>query len=290
MHLRYRGLVMSGDFGPLIITDLQMPVSEKRNTFVNRLNDHGQYASREWLEARTWSWTMSTNSRSLESALSMGGRLEALWNDRDAMNTTSVYPLEYSNDGGETWFRVYGRPGRHSPVTPGPMLNQGMGVISVEFIQTDLRHYSGLERSNQVLAVPSSTGGLKNPLRAPLSSIASPAPRAGHLINEGNLPAPVKVTFIGPSTNPHFVDQRGRHMVGYRGTLTQSQRVVIDPLAQTVLLNGTVSVPGRLTMATRLNQLAVAAGGGDWFYKATDTTGTSKGLLNWRDAFNSMQL
>lgn len=286
MLLRFGGVVMGE--GALLVTGFSPPVIERDSDEFPRLNDHGTLPSREWLRRETWAWSLATNGRDLREAMGAAGAVKRAWADRDLMDSTRLAPLEYSLDGGVSWFRVLGRPGRFTPPDAGVLSSQGVGVMDVEFRQMDPRHYGGREHRESIPVVPASLGGLVAPLVAPLTTVSTGAARAGRVVNAGDLPAPLAVEFRGPATDPVVVSDDGLE-IGYRGTLAYDESVMIDPVANSVLLNGSVPVPGRLTLRTRLSRAAAPPGESDWFFRALDQTGTAEAVLIWRDAYSSMQ-
>lgn len=289
MYLRFDGVTMGGGrSSPLIVTDLTPPVVDKRGDSTDRLHGHGQTAPRQWLGGRSWAWTLATNGHSLREAFELAETIEQKWLDYRMMEDPVPVPLEYSNDGGATWFRVYGKPGRIASLKPDVRATRGVGILDLTFEQTLPAHYSNEVETVEISAVPASIGGLVAPLVAPLTTVASGAARAGRIESTGNLPAPVVVTFHGPSTNPR-VETADGYVLGYRGTLAYDRSVTLDPLAETVRLDDGTDVPGRLTLSARLSSLSAPPGVSDWFYRSTDTSGTSRAVLAWRDAFTSMQ-
>lgn len=288
LMLRYRGVVMGGRTGPLIITDWSPPVVEKRGDAYDRLRGHGQAHSRQWLGGRNWQWTLNTNGSQLSDAYAMSGALEREWLNYADMETTEDVPLEYSLDDGLTWWRVYGRPGRFTPPKPDVRAVQGSAAFDVEFTQTDPLHYSNTSRSTTITASAAVLGGWSFPLEFPLTTAASGAERSGQIVNDGDKPAPVQVVFYGPSSDPVVTTSHG-YEIGFRGSLAWDQWVSLDPRAGSVLLNGVTPVPGRLTVRSILSDLTAPPGVSDWYYRALDEAGTSRAVLSWRSAFTSMQ-
>lgn len=291
MHLRYRGLLMSGDQGPLVVTEFTPPVAERRSTMVERLNDHGVVTSPEWLEATTWGITLATNTGSLRAAMGMAGEVEARWTNRADMASPAPTALEYSQDG-VAWYRIYGRPGRFTSIGQGESARQGVGFMELEFIQTDPLHYSSAIRSTTITTAPAvSRSGWRAPFRFPLTSVETGAARSGTVANGGDHPTPLSVTFHGPAANPSI--SSGRLRFGYEGSLAYDQQVRIDAHAHTVTLSGggraAVQVPGDLTAEYALSEFDAPAGASYWAFQATDQTGTARAVLEWRDAHISMQ-
>lgn len=287
MYIRYEGITLGGRTGPLIISDFDAPTTDLRSSFTDRINRDGVMVSREWLGKASWQFTISTNGDSLREALDTAGALESVWKRPSVRNSTAPAVLEYSYDG-ENWYRILGRPGRFTSLKPDVHATLGVGVLDIEFVQTDPRHFASTEASTRINAVPASIGGIVAPVISPITTVASGGARAGRIINSGDLPAPVTVTFYGPSTNPKVRTSEG-YEIAYNGTLAHDRSVTIDPLNHSVTMDNGVQVPGRLSRRTRLSSLTVPPGSSDWFYEATDATGSSYVELSYRDSYSHMR-
>ena len=292
MHLRIGGVVMGGRSGPLIITDLSQPVTEKRGTFTDRLGAHGQTTPRQWLGGRAWTWTLATNGHNLYEAMSLAESIEQVWLDYASMADARPMALEYSLDEQRTWWRVYGKPGRVTSPTPNIRAVQGVGVLDLEFHQTDPSHYASDAQSTRISTVAgASRSGWVTPLVFPLVSAATGEERAGRVSNGGDRPTPITVTFRGPCENP--VLRADGFEVGYRGSLAHDESVTVDGHMMTAVLRDGAGrshhVPGRLTRRTRLSRLRVQPGDTDLWLSAIDQTATAYAQITWRDAYTSMQ-
>lgn len=270
------------------MTDLSAPTTDLRQRFTDRLNADGSMVSKDYLGTASWQMTVRTNRYNLEDALESASLLESAWKDPEVRASTSPVPLDYSNDGGSTWYRIYGKPGQFTGAVPDVLTKLGVATVDLEFIQTDPRHYTAAEDMTTIYTAAASVGGIMSPIVSPITTVASGAPKSGYVDNTGNLPAPLTVTFYGPSTNPKILTE-GKTVVEYKGTLAYDQTVTIDPLQGSVSLNNGVSVAGRLGRMTRLSRLTVPSGRSSWTYSATDLTGSSKAELRWRGAHTAQQ-
>lgn len=288
MHIRFQGVeVGCKRDDPLTIADYAPPMTEVDPIRTPNLGRDGVHAGSDYLRSSAWDFSLSVTEAGTAGVLGRAGLLERAWKDK-AVRSAGATPLEYSTDHGASWHRVYGRPLRYTGPKADFMAAQGYGAVEIQFEQTDPLHYSSTTTSTTITAAPAVIGGWSFPLSFPLSTAATGAERAGRVTNAGDKPTPVQVTFHGPCSNPVVTTSHG-YEVGYRGTLAWDQHVTLDPMAGSVLLNGTVPVPGRLTVRSILSDLVAPAGNSDWFYRATDPTGTSRAVLEWRSAFTSMQ-
>lgn len=287
MFIRYMNIVMGGRTGPLIITEMDAPTTELRSDHKDRINRDGLFVSREWLGKASWRFTVATNGESLVDSLALAGQLEAAWKDQEVRSRTTPASLDYSHDG-KTWYRILGRPGRFTSFVPDVHAKLGVGVLDLEWVQTDPRHFSTKKSVTRIEAVPASIGGIVAPLVSPISTTATGAPRVGRLVNDGDQEAPLTVKFYGPSTNPTIRNEKG-YEISYHGTLAYDRSVTIDPLNHSVRMNNGTHVPGRLSRRTRLSSLVVPVGASDWTYVAEDQTGTSRAELVFSEAYSHMK-
>lgn len=181
------------------------------------------------------------------------------------------------------------RSGLETPVWTSPTIRKY--DIVVDYL--DPWAYSTSEGRTRIGVVAQRLGtGFRAPLRAPVrSSLAGGEPRAGVIRSEGEQPAPVRVVFHGPCSNPRVWG--GGFEAGYRGRLAHDETVVLDGMARTVVLRTpdfpTRHVPGLVTRRTRIAKLSVPPGVTNLWFDAQDPTGTSFVEMFWSDAFASMQ-
>lgn len=292
MYLKYRGLKFGGRSGNLIVTDFKAPTLEIKNSYRDRVSRDGQMVSRDTLTKATWQFSISTNGANLQDALDAAASLQSKWQDKNMRESSYASVLEYSHDG-ETWWKIYGRPGRFTSLEPDVHAQLGVGKIEMEFVQTDPQTYSSSETLTVINAVQAVQGGITAPILAPITTVHVGGERVGRITNRGNIGAPLVVTFYGPSTNPTIRNDDGFELT-YNGTLAYDQYVRIDPLKHEVrLITGTQTVgsmvPGRLSRRTRLSDLVVQPGDSEWYYTALDDTGTSRVELSSRDAYNTFK-
>jgi hypothetical protein len=288
MLFRYRGLDFGAETSTLISTGTTPPTMSLRTDYTERLQRDGVTVGRDYLGSASWAITLATNAGDLAGALGAAADLEERWKAEAVRSSTAPAALDYSTDLGDTWHRVYGRPGLFTGFSPNARAMQGSGQITLEWVQTDPSHYSAAEHQATIVAQASVVGGIVAPLVAPITTVATGGERAGVLQNDGDRPSPARVRFYGPSTDPIIRTDRGT-IIAYKGTLAYDQWVELNAWDATVKLNNGASVAGRLDRRTVVSKMAVPAGRSEWAYAATDLSGTSRAVIYWRDAHTSLQ-
>lgn len=182
---------------------------------------------------------------------------------------------------------LYYKSGLRSPEWSSPR-SVSYGLVLADL---DSRAFAADESTVRVHVVAAeSTDGWLTPFEFPLVSTVSGDPRAGSVVNAGELPAPVRVRFQGPCTNPRV--WADGFEAGYRGSLAHDQSVTLDGLNKTAILRGGGRSPrhvaGAVTRKTRLSQLALPLGTSNLWFEASDPTGTSFVDVSWRDTFRSL--
>ena len=292
MHLRFQGVEIGCTRDdPLYIADYDPPTTELDGAYTARLRDDGVLPGRTFLRDSVWQFAVTVKGVGVSGVLARAESLEREWKARSARLGGPV-PLEYSTDHGENWYLVYGMPGRFTGPKADYLAASGMGRVDLQFTQTDPRHFTSEPSSTTIQAAPSTaSGGWLAPFAFPLVGGVTGDVRAGTVLNAGDKPAPVTVTFYGPCADPRVWD--GQVSVGYSGALAADQWVRVDALSRSVMAGGydrpQVPVPGRLVSDLGLVDLVAPPGRSDWSYAATDPTGSSRAVISWRSAFTSMQ-
>ncbi|OMH30658.1 hypothetical protein [Tersicoccus sp. Bi-70] len=285
MRFRFGGVDFGG-LSSLLVTGFDPGAADVRDGDAPRPQRDGVLTGRDYLGGATWAFDIITNTRTLGTALAAAAALEAAWKDRKVrLSPLAAVPLSYEMDG--RWRRVYGRPGKFVGPTGTVRALQGGGSVTADFRVTNPLSFDDDLSSVTLTIVPASTGGLEAPLVAPLSTVRSSAPRAGLVVNTGDAPSPLGVTFYGPVTDP-WVRAAAGWEVGLTGSLAYDQAVTVDPLAGTVTRQDGAPALGMLTRATRLSGTELAPGVNELTFGGTDPTGTARAVLSWRNAHYSI--
>lgn len=235
---------------------------------------------RDYKVGPLWSFEFAIAAgREADSVLQEMGALRSKW-EREGLLPGEEQTLRYSVGGRVR--RVYGRS-RNFTYDPNKSLNAGViRSAGAEFQASDALHYADAEESVTVGLIPGNAGGLVSPLVSPLTTVAG-SQRQGVLAVGGDAPAPVRVTFRGPVTNP--VASSTGWQIGLNATLAYDQWVTVDTRRGTVLRNDGVSLAGALTRRTYLPEARLRPGAREIIYRGTDNTGTSSCTVAYRPAF-----
>lgn len=288
MYLKIGNVQLGGPTGSLIIENFQFGSTELRTKYVDRPNGSGQLVGKDWLGSSTISIDIATNKSNLTEAIAEANNLEREWKKASTRLTSNVpVALSYSMDG-QKWFKVYGRPGAFTGITPDVLARLGVARITADFVVTDPNHYSGSEHANTLTYVPEKRGGLVAPLISPLTSSGSSGESARFVDNEGDLPSPIVARFYGPISQPRLRNSKNQEF-GLRTSIAAGDWVEIDSRLGTVKKKNGSSVAGLLTTRTRLSTLTLPAGQSEWFFSGSDSTATSKVEIRWSDAYTGLQ-
>lgn len=286
MLFRYRGVEFGGNTGPLIVTGFDPGPVDVRMQDTEAPQRDGVIPGRDLLGAATWGIDLSTNEDDIVGALTANASLEAAWKDPAVrLRPTVKEPLSYEIGG--RWRRVYGRPGTYVGLNGDVRSMQGGGSINADFRVLDPIHYDDAEQMVRLDIIPATAGGFRAPFVFPLSSLATPAARAGFVTNQGDAPTPLKAVFHGPISNP-WVRAAAGWEIGLTGSIAYDMAVTVDPLAGTVTRSDGAPVAGMLTYATRLSESKLPAGQSELTFGGTDQTGTAYVELRWRHAHVSL--
>lgn len=288
MYLKIGSVQLGGFNGSLIIENFQFGATDLRTNYVDRPNGDGQLVGKDRLGSSTISIDIATNKSNLSEAIAEANKLEREWKKSSTRLTSNVpVALSYSLDEVH-WYKVYGRPGAFTGLTPDVLAMKGVGRITADFIVTDHRHYSNSESSTTLTFVPEKRGGLISPLVSPLTSSGSSGESSRFVVNEGDQPAPIKVKFYGPISQPRLKNSKGQEF-GLRTTIANGDWIEIDARLGTVTKRNGSQVPGLLTTRTRLSSLVLPAGQTEWFFSGSDPTATAKVEISWSDAYTGLQ-
>lgn len=285
MMFRFEGTEFGGQTGPLLVATFDPGPADHRSGDTDRSQRDGAIAGRDYLGKRTWGFSISTNADDIETALAVERALSSRWQDEKyRLDPMRTYPLSYEIGG--RWRRVYGRPDRYAGINGDILAMQGAGKIECDFRVLDPLHYDETESRVTLKIVPASSGGFTFPVKFPMTTMRSGAPRAGLVTNTGDQATPLTVVFKGPVTDP-WVRAAAGWEIGLKGTLAYDQTVTVDARAGTVL-RGNTPVNGMLTRKSRLSTARLPVGTSDLTFGGTDPTGTASVELRWRNAYTSL--
>lgn len=288
MYIKFGSVEAGGFDNPLLIEGFTPPSPDLRTNYIDRPNADGQLVGKTFLGSATMGFDLVTNTKNLKEAYALANQLERDWTSTKMRVDSNVsVPLSYSLDGSK-WYRVYGRPGKFTGFAPDVLATQGVGRITVDFTVTRFEHFSEIGQVETITYLPPIQGGLVAPLTAPITTVGTGVERSGFVTNKGDLQSPLEIRFFGPISNPSLRSSSGWE-VSYRGTIPVGDFVTINPLQGTVKQRNGSSVAGNLGTKVRLSRVNLPVGKSELFLKGTDTTGTSKVELRWRDAHTGVQ-
>jgi hypothetical protein len=251
----------------------------------------GVVFGRDLLAGQTWGFTFLTNEYTAADALNSLEAMAGLWLNNASRSVPGAVSVLRYNIGGRVR-RVYGRPRRWGlAVTPD--LWGGVAPVVADFRCEGALHYDDELRTIDVGVVVgdgASSGGMSEPLSAPLSTVGGGA-RSGVIdVVGGTAPAPFIALIHGPITNPWVAGPGWRF--DFLTTLAYNQSLAVDtrPWAKTVLRNDGASLAGTLTRtSTALSDARLLPGGGAWLdFGGIDGTGTATCAVSWRPTYHSL--
>lgn len=295
MRIRFAGLEIAGDDSTaLAIKNFTPPTTEVRSNRTPRLHADGSLAGNDYLGESSWTFRLVTGGENLPEVLALSSALESAWKSPARRLSEVGSHLEYSNDGGRTWFTVRGRTGLYTGPTPDYIATEGYGLIDCEFIQTDPLHYASAESLTRLLVSPEAKGGLRAPVVIPWKTGRTGGIVSRFALNAGDMPAPARLTFHGPVQNP-WVQLVGGWRFQLNGRLAWDEFVVVDARTRGVHLHSTTSPSIRpaYSLVSRnsvsFSALRIPAGQNSLSFSGVDETGKAAVDIAWHSAFTSMQ-
>lgn len=182
---------------------------------------------------------------------------------------------------------VFGRPRRWAPDdTYSP---DGLIGVACDFACVDDLFYDAAQQSVSLGIVPHLGGGFVAPIVTPLSTTAT-SDRSVSIQVGGDVDTWPVATVYGPITNP-VVEVLNLWKIELSTTLAAGQYVRIDtrPTGRSILRNGTASLAGSVTSASKPLRLAsLTPGMHEVVLRGLDPTGTARMTFSWRDAYASL--
>jgi hypothetical protein len=235
----------------------------------------------------TWAWSLFTDTANPEDALDWTDAFKSVWNNRVRKNPEGVLALRYKI--ANRTRRVHGRPRRFTPVPDA--IQNGKIHIECDFDLAEDIYYDDDENAIQASlagAVVSSYSGLVLPQPLPWVFTTASPPRTAQAMLGGSQATWVDLDFYGPSTIPWV--KIGNLTWGLTGSLLAGQVVTISgkPWSMGVRRNDGANLPGLLDPRARLSALQLDPGTYSVQYGGFDNTGSSKVIIRWRNAFQSL--
>lgn len=261
----------------LVLSQFEQTLGGVRNGDVALPIGHGSRPGADFLEAGTITMTFrsSYGIRDRAAADRVTSAFTRAWRASLSAAPGVMTPMLFQA-GGQSRV-VYGRAGRISPPVPDSVLKrQGLVEIVAEFRVLDPFVYGVDQAGLTISVVPRSLGGIIAPIVTPVTTTMTSGVEYRMLTVLGDAPAPLRVTFHGPATDP--VVRLGGVEVGIVGPIAYDENVIVDGRSRTVSLDDPGATPAghRLSRASRLDLLRVDPGTHEIGFSATDRTGTAR--------------
>lgn len=157
--------------------------------------------------------------------------------------------------------------------------------VSIQFECSDPRRYSLNENIWTLELPPNIDNGLTYPLSYPLNYGVEVSSAEGTLINNGDILAPVKLSFIGPVTRPSLVSTTAGVRLEFDTQLAAGETLEVDTRTGTVLLNGSSDrLYTRTATSAPILSFGLLPGANDMTIAAADWEGGASVVITWRDA------
>lgn len=263
------------NFGDLRTGDVEWPLR------------HGSRPGADFLAAGSITLTLRTRYgiRTREQANAATAAFMRAWRRDLSAAPGAMTPLRIMSGAAERV--VYGRAGRVSPPIPDSVLaRQGLVEIIAEFRVLDPLVYDAESSALSISVVPRSLGGIVAPVVSPVTTTMTSGVEYRVLDVPGDAPAPLRVTFHGPATDPKVLV--GGVEVGIAGSLAYDEDIVVDGRARTVTLATGAQAAHRLSRASRLDRLSVDPGEHEIGFTATDRTGTARVTVEATPAYYTL--
>lgn len=298
MRLRFQGLEVGHTGhrpGDVLVTGFDPGYPEVRSSDSVRGGADGVVPGRDFLGASTLSFDLASNRDTMVEARATIRQFLAAWRDAAVRLDSGVsVPLDFQVVDDPRWYRVYGRPRRSDNPDFGVLMRSGVGRVTCEFDQLDVRTFAGSDSGLSSSAVRQfesgvTGGGWSFPMSFPVSGAAVAGVREGSLSIGGEVATPILIEFHGPGRRLALDGNRGWH-VGLRDdvTLAYDEVITIDPLTGTVRDNFGEDRYAALDKRTPLSGVQLTPGMENVFFSGFDQTNTAHAIVRWRDAYSSL--
>lgn len=236
--------------------------------------------------APTWAWSLFTDTGSPEDALAWVDLMTQVWNHKVRKSPEQVLALRYKVGGRVR--RVYGRPRRLTPIPDA--IQNGKIHIEADFALAEPIYYDDDESMAGAGLTPAynAAAGIILPQPLPWVFTTQPPPQTGQAIISGTAATWVDIDIYGPTTNPWV--KIGNLTWGLGGSLENGQKVTVSgkPWSMGVRREDGTNLPGWLDPRSRLSALQMEPGTYSVQFGGWDNTGTSRVVLRWRQAHQSL--
>ncbi len=203
------------------------------------------------------------------------GRLREAWRAGALRNKPGAVATLETVNAGRTRV-VYGRPRKYAPGA-SRLTRKGHTPVLAEFIISDGRFYGPPAATRTIISAAAPTGGLKTPLRTPLTTVQFASSASTLVVTGHALTWPI-ITIRGPISQPRVVIS-GQFEFGLDLRIRDGEAVTIDPRpwARTMVMTGGGSVSGFVSRRSpRLSDMLLTPGAYDVKLVGVDATGSAR--------------
>ncbi|MGN6037256.1 hypothetical protein ACP6NG_17950 [Brevibacterium casei] len=180
---------------------------------------------------------------------------------------------------------IYGRPRKYNVATD-KLSRRGVTKVVASFERQDSLFYAS-EDELELKLYEAPRGGFRFPARFPVSTGYVAGTRQGITLNEdATAPSPFTARFYGPCRNPSL--EVGGKKLQLNISIPYDKSVIVDTREQSVKWSTGANITGALSQSSRLSQMRVPVGKTEVTYKAIDETQTTRCVLRWAPARDSL--
>lgn len=232
----------------------------------------------------TFTWSLHVNTTAEDEALDALDALADAWAP-EGLGSAEVMVLRYRVAGRSR--RVYGRPRRFA-YTPDNRILGGMIPVTADFKRVDPLFYDDSPESITLGLAYASAGGFIFPVTFPVMTLPGGFHPGEAYVSGRRRTWPI-IRLDGPLTAPQ-VQTADWTLDMPNLTLNEGHYVEIDtrPWKRTIMLDGTSSIPGAVSVKTRLRDLSLAPGHQSFGFRGISGTGTGSATISWYPAYPSL--
>ena len=282
------GYTFGGIWDSMKIRDNAVTVPESTWTDQDTENQFrpGLLMGQDLLRPGEWVFELHSDTYSMDEAKAAVGTMAAKWLRGGERTPSSLSVIRYRM--GSQTRRVYGRGRQYAPAFDKWSYG-GVVPVLASFQMSDPFYYSDDERYVDLFYTPPVTGGLKAPLKAPLTAAGTGATVRGGYIESvgGTAPTPVVIELYGPT---RFATITGNGWaVQYAKPIAYDEVVTIDCRFGYALASNNFGqiVNGNLSWRTNLAKARLTPGSETLGYTGYDLTGLSRARVRWRPAYHT---
>lgn len=275
MILSLFGYSFGGAHQDFELTEVELSLGEVRNGDISWPLRHGSRPGVDYLDSGSITFTAVTTFGINDeySADDVVGQFLAAWRQGLTLGPGVDVPLKVQTVSKERV--VYGRPRKLDPPAPGSSsMEQGIAELTAMFAINDPLVYDTESAKVSLSVIPKSLGGIIAPLVTPISTTMTSGVEYRQIEVGGDAPAPIKVTFHGPATDPKM--SVGGATIGIKGNILYDEEIVVDGRNRTVNYSDGRQASMKLTRDSRMDKLTVSPGTHEISFSATDRTGTAR--------------